>query len=76
MVAFADEDHVISGTTVGRVRSWQLQRAPLQGTVEDIRLWAEVKTGLRLDDQGQIQPLDTETWRGMRAELRKRDGRR
>jgi WD40 repeat protein len=44
---------------------------PLEGTAKHIRLWAEVLTGLELDEDGVIGALDGAAWRERRARLEK-----
>ena len=49
-------------------RLWELP-APVQGGLEQIELWAQVVTGMKLDSDGVIQVLDGDTWHQLRQRL-------
>jgi WD40 repeat protein/serine/threonine protein kinase len=49
-------------------RLWELP-APLQGDLEQIVIWAQVITGMKLDADGVIQVLDGDTWHQLRQRL-------
>jgi WD40 repeat protein/serine/threonine protein kinase len=53
-------------------RRW-LAPAPLQGTVEHIKLWVEVNTGMEWRSE-RIEPLDVAAWRRRYQELRELGG--
>jgi hypothetical protein len=42
---------------------------PLAGTVERLRLWVEVSTGLTIDSGGAVGELDATTWQARRQQL-------
>jgi hypothetical protein len=58
---------LLTGGADGTVRRWRVE-APLPGRVEQVVLWAEVLTRLRLDDQVPRE-LDDEAWRERRRRL-------
>jgi hypothetical protein len=61
---FAENDRqIITGTSIGTTYSWKVSRSPLESDVERIVLWLQVSTGMELDTDGEIRPLDPETWR-------------
>jgi WD40 repeat protein len=53
-----------------------LLRVPseMEGDPESTQLMVQVFTGLELDDQGAVRPLDPATWWNRRAELTRKDG--
>jgi WD40 repeat protein len=57
----------------GRVSLWQMPR-PLAGTVEGMRLWVEVRTGMELNDQGEIRTLSPEELAERRRQLEQLGG--
>jgi WD40 repeat protein len=69
MVAFFDDRKVVTGTATGEVRFWDAERGPLRGDIERVRVWIEARTGLRLDDAGTVQALDTKEWRARMERL-------
>ncbi len=50
------------------VRLWRLPPA-VDGDLPRIVAWVETMTGLRVDDQGAIHPLDSVAWRQVREQL-------
>ena len=50
------------------LRLWELP-APVRGDVERIELWAQLVTGMKLDADGVIQVLDSDTWHRLRQRL-------
>jgi WD40 repeat protein len=52
---------------------WKAPR-PVQGTPEHILLWCEARTGLTLDEHGDVRALDAETWDERRERLQKLGG--
>jgi hypothetical protein len=42
----------------------------MEGDVERIALWIQVRTGIELDDEGALRALDAEAWRERRERLR------
>ena len=68
--AFTDDDRqIVTGTSAGTTRVWDVSRSPLAGDVESIELWLQVSTGMELDANGDVRPLDPETWRRRRQRL-------
>ena len=51
-------------------RLWKAPR-PVQGTPEQILLWCEARTGLTLDEYGDVHVLDAKTWHQRRERLEK-----
>jgi hypothetical protein len=49
-------------------------RRIVQGTPEHILLWCDVRTGLTLDEYGDVRVLDAKTWRERRERLEKLGG--
>jgi len=61
---FAENDRqIITGTSIGTTYIWNVSRAPLESDVERIVLSLQVSTGMELGTDGEIRPLDPETWR-------------
>jgi WD40 repeat protein len=65
MVAVADRH--------GRVSLWEMPR-PLAGTVDGVRLWVEVHTGMELNDQEEIRPLSPDALAERRRRLEELEG--
>jgi WD40 repeat protein len=63
----------VTGCADKVARLWQLP-APLEGDVEQIRLWVEVNTGQELDAGGAVVNLDAKTWRERWDRLQKIGG--
>ena len=51
----------MTGSRDKTARLWPIP-GPLKGEVERISLWAEVVTGMDLDDAGTVRVLDAEAW--------------
>jgi WD40 repeat protein len=65
--AFAENDtQIVTGTSAGTTHIWDVSRSPLEGDVESIELWLQVSTGMELDDNGEVRPLDPESWQRLR----------
>jgi WD40 repeat protein/serine/threonine protein kinase len=74
IVAFCPDGHrLVTGCHDGLVRFWQAP-APMQGEPERLVLWAEVVTGMELDDAGAVRVLDAEEWQSRRRQLAELDG--
>ena len=43
--------------------------APLVGGVDRLTLWAQVSTGLELDEHGEVRILDADAWHDRRRRL-------
>jgi WD40 repeat protein len=54
---------IITGTSIGTTYIWNVSREPLESDVERIVLSLQVSTGMELGADGEIRPLDPETWR-------------
>jgi WD40 repeat protein len=68
--AFAEDDtRIITGTSAGKTRVWDVSRLPFEGDIESIELWLQVSTGMELDANGVVRPLDTESWQQRRERL-------
>jgi WD40 repeat protein/serine/threonine protein kinase len=50
--------------------------APLAGSPERLALWAQVRTGLELDEAGTVRMLDAAAWHDRRRRLEQRGGPR
>jgi WD40 repeat protein len=73
--AFVENDsQIMTGTSAGTVRIWDVSRSPLRGNVERIELWLQVSTGMELDDAGEIHPLDPESWHERKKLLEEQGG--
>jgi WD40 repeat protein len=67
--AFAAGGRLLAvGDDSGTVRLWELPE-PVAGTPERVRLWAEVLTGMELDDQGVVTSLGPDAVRERRRRL-------
>jgi WD40 repeat protein len=51
----------------GKVRRWEVP-APLAGTVEALERWAQVLTGMELDDRGGVRVLEARAWQERRRQ--------
>jgi WD40 repeat protein/serine/threonine protein kinase len=61
-VAFSpDGRSVLTGSGDYKARLWSLP-APMEGTVEQIQRWAQVISGMELDNTGAIHVLDAGSW--------------
>jgi WD40 repeat protein len=58
------------GEAGGAVALWEVP-APLQGEVGRIALWAEVITGMEMDEHGAARVLEVRAWEERRDRLRK-----
>jgi eukaryotic-like serine/threonine-protein kinase len=68
--AFTEGDsRIITGTSIGTTCLWDVLRTPLQAEVERITLWLQVRTGMELGTDGELRPLDPESWRQRRQRL-------
>src|SRR5262245_11121450 len=72
-VAFLSSDRLVTGCADGLVRFWRLP-APVTGSVEQIKAWAEVLTGGELDDNGVTQVLTADAWQARRRTLEQLGG--
>jgi WD40 repeat protein len=63
-----DGRSVVTGTLGGHVRLWNVP-APAQGSAERLALWAQVHTGLELDEEGAPRLLDAAVWEQRRRRL-------
>jgi WD40 repeat protein/tRNA A-37 threonylcarbamoyl transferase component Bud32 len=59
---------LVTGDDAGVVRLWPVW-APLAGDDEGLVTWAQVETGMELDDTGTAHVLDAPTWRERRRRL-------
>ncbi len=48
--------------------SWNVPE-PMQGCIDQIALWATVRTGMELDETDKVRPLDANTWLARRRSL-------
>ncbi len=67
----ADGKKALTWTHTGR--QWQL-RAPVAGDPERVVLWAQVLTGMDLDDTGHTRVLDAKVWQERRKRLEELGG--
>jgi WD40 repeat protein len=56
-----DGKTVLTAGESNAVRIWKVP-LPVKGSLEQIRLWVQVATGMELDSGGGIQPLQAATW--------------
>jgi WD40 repeat protein len=68
-----DGRRMATGGKNARVTLWEAPR-PLGGSVERVRLWVEVLTGLESDAQGAIQPLSPDARRARHRRLEELGG--
>ena len=68
-----DGKRVVTASFDKTARLWKAPR-PVQGTPQHILLWCEVRTGLTLDERGDVRALDTKTWLERRERLEKLGG--
>jgi WD40 repeat protein len=69
VAAAAKNRMILTGSEDNRGRLWHVP-PPVAGPVERLRLWAEVVTGLELDAEGGVHPLDAPGWHQRRRRLR------
>jgi eukaryotic-like serine/threonine-protein kinase len=68
-VAFSPDGRLLlTGCWDRTARLWPVP-VPVAGAPERVRLWAQVLTGLELDDDGVIHVLDAPTWQERRQRL-------
>ena len=68
-----DGQFVVTASYDKTARLWKAPR-PVQGTPEHIVLWAEVRTGLTLDERGDVRTLSSAEWNERRERLEKLGG--
>jgi WD40 repeat protein len=68
----SDGTMILTGCEDGTVRQWPCPR--FTGNPELMSPWLESLTGLRLNDQGRLEVLDTETWAQRRQFLGRMGG--
>ena len=68
-----DSKTIVTGTAKGTARLWQLPAA-LNADLQTITTWVDTITGLSVDDQGAIYPLDSAAWQARRERLRQLGG--
>ena len=68
-----DGNSVVTASYDKTARLWKAPR-PVQGTPEHILLWCEARTGLTLDEYGDVRVLDAKTWHERRERLEKIGG--
>lgn len=64
---------ILTGDGDGNAVLWHAPPPPVSGTVEQVKLWAQVITGMELDNKGQVQLLDASTWQVRRDKLYRLD---
>jgi WD40 repeat protein len=68
-VAFSQDGETILTVTQDQVtQSWPVPK-PMLGTVEQVELWAQVATGMELEDKGGMRILNAMEWRRRRQAL-------
>ena len=63
-----DGKSVVTASFDKTVRIWKVRQLP-PGSPEQIVLWSEVRTGLTLDERGDIRVLDAAAWQQRRQRL-------
>jgi WD40 repeat protein len=69
-----DSRRAATGGGDGAVRQWRLPPPPVEGSAEQLRLWAEVLTELELDPQGAVRELTADDLRERRRRLEELGG--
>jgi hypothetical protein len=64
---------VLTGCADGKARLWQIP-LPLEGQVERIVLWAQVRTGMELAPDGEARALDPPAWQQRQHRLEELGG--
>jgi WD40 repeat protein len=68
-----DGKSVVTASWDKTARLWKAPR-PVQGNPEQIFLWCEARTGLTLDEYGDVRVLDAKSWHERRERLEKLGG--
>ncbi len=68
-----DGKTILTGSQDNTARMW-VTPTPIVGEVEHILLWAQVASGMELDDHGLAQELDATTWRQRHQRLHESRG--
>ena len=68
-----DGKKVVTASDDRTARLWKAPRS-VQGTPEHIVLWAEARTGLTLDERGDVRGLSADEWRERKTRLDKLGG--
>jgi WD40 repeat protein len=71
--AFSPDGNSVVTVSDTTARLWKAPR-PVKGSPEQILLWCEARTGLTLDERGDVHALDTKTWHERRERLEKLGG--
>jgi tetratricopeptide (TPR) repeat protein len=73
-VAFSpDGKTTLAGVEGHRAQFWEAP-SPIEGGVDHVRLWANVLTTMRLDENGAFRVLDIEPWQECRRRLEELGG--
>ena len=73
-VAFdPDGKSLLTGGQDGIVRRWPVP-PPVEGDAERIGLWTQVLTGMDLDADGLVHPLDAPAWQRAKRRLEEKGG--
>jgi hypothetical protein len=73
-VAFSpDGTKMLTGSTDGTGQIWNVP-APLSGTAEQVAVWAQLVTGIELNDVGTVSYLTSDEWLQRRQRLKKLGG--
>jgi WD40 repeat protein len=72
LITFSRDGRSILTASGSHVLLWPVSD-PQQGAADDLRLWAEVKTGMELDDAGEVQILSPAVWKERLRLLKERD---
>jgi hypothetical protein len=67
-LAYAPDGRAVLANDSNVLRCWEAPR-PLAGTTGRVTLWAEVETGLTLDEDGSVRPLPSREWHDRRRRL-------
>ena len=70
----ADGSEILLADGHGTVAVWRAPPGPLQGEYERIACWAQVITGLELDQTGGVNVLDAATWQARQRRLHELGG--
>lgn len=71
----AGGSQIVTGTATGTARFWAVSSTPIQGTVEQLKVWLQVVTGMELDSESdEVRVLNAKDWQQRRQSLQRLGG--